>query len=151
MIQEIDQQSYPLTSRLKRPTSLSRPDTARQMSTQRASEGNLGLKSILKSIPEHKYAPKINKNTDKLLQKRDARIQQMQKSPPTTNPQKEEINKVKPTDKYLIQRFNKDFDTVHEALVDNNQSIYEEIEPEQQQFSPSNARGSKYEKKNGGG
>ena len=106
------------TSRLKKPTSLTRPTSTRNSTYDK--ESNIQSQTKLTPIREHNYAPKINKNTDKLLQAREARIQQRAKSPAGVNtPQRgkkempdKDLPKVKPTDKYLIQKFNKDFDLV---------------------------------------
>ena len=82
--------------------------------------------SRLDPIAEHKYTPKINKNTEKLLQNRNTRLQQ-QRSPVAAqeNPYgakgavaKEQGPKIKASDKYLLQKFNKDFDSIQSSIVE---------------------------------
>ena len=59
------------------------------------------------------------------------------------NSAKEEVIKVKASDKYLLQKFNKDFDQTCLSIVDPVQ--IEEEEQEYQQFSPTNSRSKKKE------
>jgi hypothetical protein len=72
--------------------------------------GSIIVKSQnLDAIQEHKYTPQINKNTEKLLQNRNARLlQQKSPTPLKESPYaakgspKDDLVKIKPSDKYLL-------------------------------------------------
>lgn len=74
-------------------------------------------------MPESpKFRPQISKNTDQLVENRKKRLQQnaqLKSMVGSNNKQNEnsQAQNVKPSDKYLIQKFNKEFDMVRDAIV----------------------------------
>jgi len=112
-----------LTSRLKKPTtSLTRLDRDKSKEKRQQQEQQR-LVNRKKVDEEPRFKPRISKNTDQLIENRKKRLQQ-HKQPAksqTMNKQNGDVPQlpaVKASDKYLIQKFNKEFDLVRDQLID---------------------------------
>lgn len=99
--------------------------------------------NVSKNEPPMTTKPKINKNTEALLQNRNQRLQKQEEAKAQKLKERSVTKEtvLKASDKFVIQKFNREFDNIRDDLGLPDEDQNEAGNTEQQQFSPQPERG----------